>query len=157
MAAAPAFLAAAAAVVSPAVPSTDMAASSTTPAVVATAFAVAAATFAATVGSCEPAAAAARAASPSASPLASWAESLSANWPSSLLPTSVITPRPNCAGRPVMFRSVTTSTRVVSPSAASVAVMIAAAVPLPRWSLPRASMTARCAASSFSTNDALPW
>ena len=36
-------------------------------------------------------------------------------------------------------------------------VIVAAAVPLPRWSLPRASMTARCAASSFSTNDALPW
>ena len=32
-----------------------------------------------------------------------------------------------------------------------------AAVPLPRWSLPRASMTALWAASSFSMKDALPW
>jgi hypothetical protein len=92
-----------------------------------------------------------------ASPAPSWAASLSANWPSSLLPTSVMTPRPNWAGRPVMFRSVRTSTRVVSPSALSWAVMSAAAVPLPRWSLPRPSMTALCAASSFSTNEALPW
>jgi hypothetical protein len=67
-----------------------------------------------------------------------------------------MTPRPNWAGRPVMFRSVSTFTRVAAPSAASVAVMTAAAVPLPRWSLPLASMTARWAASSFSTNAALP-
>jgi hypothetical protein len=68
-----------------------------------------------------------------------------------------MTPRPNCAGRPVMLRSVSTSTRVADPSAASRAVITAAAVPLPRWSLPLASMTALCADSSFSTNDALPW
>ena len=54
-------------------------------------------------------------ASPCASPSPSWAASLSANWPSSLLPTSVITPRPNWAGRPVMLRSVSTSTRVMAP------------------------------------------
>src|SRR3712207_7180022 len=34
------------------------------------------------------------------------------NWPSSLSETSCITPLPNCAGLPVMLRSVTTSTRV---------------------------------------------
>jgi hypothetical protein len=57
----------------------------------------------------------------------------------------------------VIVRSVRTSTRVPGPSAARLAVIVAAAVPLPRWSLPRASITARCATSSFSTIEALPW
>ena len=72
------------------------------------------------------------------------------------MPTSVITPRPNWAGRPVMFRSVSTLTRVELPSSCSCAVTMAAAVPLPRWSLPRASMTALWVASSFSTKEAFP-
>ena len=41
----------------------------------------------------------------------------STNWPSSLLDTSAITPRPNCATLPVMLRSVSMSTVVPSPSA----------------------------------------
>src|SRR4051794_41101778 len=131
VAAAAAFFVAAAAfftaVPSPAACSAEAAISSTAPVAVAAAFC---------------AADSARSASPCASPAPSWAASLSANWPSSLLPTSVITPRPNWAGRPVMLRSVSTFTRVIAPSAARFAVMVAAAVPLPRWSLPRASMTA---------------
>ena len=47
---------------------------------------------------------------------------LSTNWPSSLLDTSARTPRPNWATLPVMVRSVTTVTRVPSPSGTSVAV-----------------------------------
>ena len=54
---------------------------------------------------------------------------LSANWPSSLLETSAITPRPNCATLPVTLRSVSTWTRVLDPSALSVATMSAAALP----------------------------
>ena len=41
----------------------------------------------------------------------------SANWPSSLLDTSAMTPRPNCATLPVMLRSVSMLTVVPSPSA----------------------------------------
>ena len=69
----------------------------------------------------------------------------STNCPSSLSETSWMTPRPNCAGLPVIARSVTTSTSVESPAAVSEAVTLAPAVPLPRLSLPLASTTNRCA------------
>ena len=75
------------------------------------------------------------------------------NWPSSLSDTSFITlPRPNWAALPVMARSVVTETSV-EPGSVSVmtAVTFAPAVPLPRLSLPLASMTIRWADSSFST------
>jgi hypothetical protein len=63
-----------------------------------------------------------------------------------------MTPRPNCAGLPVIARSVATSTRVVpSPASVRLAVTVAPAVPLPRLSLPFASTTKRPAASSCST------
>ncbi len=62
---------------------------------------------------------------------------------SSLSDTSCMTPRPNCAGLPVTARSVTTSARVPVPSGESSMVTVAPAVPLPRLSLPLASMTAR--------------
>ena len=66
--------------------------------------------------------------------------------------TSEITPRPNCAGFPVIVMSVTIETAVRSaPSAASEAVTVALAVPLPRESRPVASMTTSCAASSRET------
>ena len=68
----------------------------------------------------------------------------STNCWSSLSETSCMTPLPNCAGLPVTDRSVLTSTRVPSPSGASSIVTVAPAVPLPRLSLPFASMTARC-------------
>jgi len=55
-----------------------------------------------------------------------------------------------------MFRSVSTSTFVEDPSATIVAVTWAPAVPLPRLSLPLASITIRCDASSFSTNVPVP-
>ena len=74
----------------------------------------------------------------------------------SLSDTSCMTPRPNCAGLPVTARSVTTSALVPSPSGDREMVTLAPAVPLPRLSLPLASMTARWAASSRSTNDPLP-
>ncbi len=67
-----------------------------------------------------------------------------------------MTPRPNCAGLPVIDRSVVTSIRVPSPDGASSNVTVAPAVPLPRLSLPLASMTARCAVSSRSMNCPLP-
>jgi hypothetical protein len=70
--------------------------------------------------------------------------------------TSCITPRPNCAGLPVTDRSVVTSTRVPSPEGASWIVTVAPAVPLPRLSLPLASMTARYAWSSRSRNVPAP-
>ena len=73
------------------------------------------------------------------------------NWPSSLSLTSCITPRPNWAGLPVMARSVSTSTRVEAPASVIVAMTCAPAVPLPRLSLPLASITIRRADSSFST------
>ena len=60
-----------------------------------------------------------------------------------------MTPRPNCAGLPVIARSVCTSTRVEpEPSSAKVAVTVAPAVPLPCLSLPFASITNLRAASS---------
>ena len=65
------------------------------------------------------------------------------NWPSSLVLTSAITPRPNWAARPVMARSVTTVTRVPLSSGTSVAVMVALALPCPRVSRPSARSTAR--------------
>ena len=74
---------------------------------------------------------------------------LSANWPSSLLDTSAITPRPNCATLPVMLRSVSMFTVVPSPSGASVAVTVADALPWPRVSRPSAwSTTLRFASSA---------
>ncbi len=138
--AAAAFFTVVAAAFLPGTCSTDAAISSTAPDAVAAAVAT---------GPGEPAAAAGSA--------SSWAASFSENCPSSLLPTSVITPRPNWAGRPVMVRSVTTSTRVPEPSGTRTAVTTDAAVPLPRWSLPRDSITARWAASSFSVIAPLPW
>jgi hypothetical protein len=153
-AAAPAFSAASPAGVSPAVPSIDIAASSTTPAVVAAALATAAVARSVIVGCGAPAAGSSTV---PPSPAASWAASRSANWLSILPATSVITPRPNWAGRPVMVRSLETCARVPVPSAVSVTVTTADAVPLPRWSLPRASRTTRCAAGSLSLTDTRPW
>ena len=102
-------------------------------------------------------AAAAGAAAMPASPAASSVVRQSANRPSSLLPTSSITPRPNWAGFPVIARSVVTTTLVaVPPSSCICAVMVALAVPLPRASLACASITARRAVSSFSVNFAVP-
>src|SRR3954452_24774611 len=46
---------------------------------------------------------------PASLPPASSSARQSANCPISFAPTSAITPRPNCAGRPVMLRSVSTS------------------------------------------------
>src|ERR1700754_1577611 len=66
-----------------------------------------------------------------------------------------MTPRPNCAGLPVIDRSGGTSTLVEDPPSADVRGTVAPAVPLPRLSLPLASTTKRRAASSFSTN--VPW
>ncbi len=63
-----------------------------------------------------------------------------------------MTPRPNCAGLPVIARSVTTTTSVESPLAVIVADTLAPAVPLPRLSLPLASIFIEWLASSFSTN-----
>ncbi len=66
-------------------------------------------------------------------------------------------PRPNCAALPVMLRSVVTSTSVASgPASVMTAVTMAPAVPLPRLSLPLASITIRRAASSFSTKVPVP-
>src|SRR6266508_1515714 len=59
----------------------------------------------------------------------------------SLPPTSEIMPRPNWAGLPVIDRSVCTEPAVSSPSARSDTVTVAAAVPLPRESLPEALIT----------------
>ena len=53
----------------------------------------------------------------------------SANWPSSLLDTSAMTPRPNCATLPVMLRSVSMFTVVAPLSSTSVAVTVAEALP----------------------------
>ncbi len=79
-----------------------------------------------------------------------------ANWSTSLPLTSASTPRPNCAGLPVTFRSVSTSTSVLSPLSMRRQVISALAVPVPRVSLPLPSMTATCVASSLDTKDALP-
>jgi hypothetical protein len=62
-------------------------------------------------------------------PVRTLARRLSANWPSSLLETSAITPRPNCATLPVMFRSVSILTTVPASSGSSVAVIDADALP----------------------------
>ena len=88
---------------------------------------------------------------------ASLFETQSANWPISLLPTSTITPRPNCAGRPVSDSVVTRSTAVrFGASAVAVAVTSMAAVEVEPPALPVASILARCATSSFSTIFAVP-
>ena len=72
-----------------------------------------------------------------------------ANWSMIRPPTSCSTPRPNCAGRPVTLRSVSTTTLVsLSPVGSSRACTVAPAVPLPRLSVPFASSTTRRAASS---------
>ena len=55
-----------------------------------------------------------------------------------------------------MARSVSTSTLVPVPASVIVAVTWAPAVPLPRLSLPLASITIRRADSSFSTNVPVP-
>ena len=81
---------------------------------------------------------------------------LSANWPSNLLDTSAMTPRPNCATLPVMLRSVSMLTVVLVPSGTRVAVTVADALPCPRVSRPLAEMTARCADSSTSVKRAVP-
>ena len=65
-------------------------------------------------------------------------------------------PLPNCAIRPAIVRSVVTFTTVLSPSARNCAEITAVALPLPRESRPRASMTALWLASSFSVNRAVP-
>ena len=70
--------------------------------------------------------------------------------------TSASTPRPNCAALPEIVRSVVMTTLVASPSSLSWAVTMAAAVPLPRVSLPLALSTMRWAAASFSWKDASP-
>jgi hypothetical protein len=75
-----------------------------------------------------------------------------ANWPINFPLTSASMPRPNCAGRPVTFSSVTTSTRVPPSVSCNVLVTVAAAVPALWLSCPDASITTRRAASSRSTN-----
>lgn len=80
----------------------------------------------------------------------------SANWPMMRSPTSAITPRPNCAGRPVTARSVVTETTVAPSFSARVPVTVARAVPWPRTSLPRAASTTRCAVPSRSSKTAVP-
>ncbi len=68
-----------------------------------------------------------------------------------------MTPRPNCAGRPVMVRSVVMVTSVrSSASAFAVAFTVMDAVDPERAAFPDASITARCAASSASTIRADP-
>ena len=84
-------------------------------------------------------------AAPSAPPPPSSSARQSANRPSSLLPTSAITPRPNCAGLPVIARSVVTVTSVDDPpsSCSSGGDRRRWPCPMPRASLPLASITAR--------------
>ncbi|RAO61582.1 hypothetical protein PSN01_01541 [Micromonospora saelicesensis] len=65
-------------------------------------------------------------------------------------------PLPNWASLPEIFRSVSTLTNVRSPSGRRWAVTSADAVPAERASRPFASITPRYAASSFSTNRAVP-
>ena len=88
----------------------------------------------------------------------SWISSArqAANWSTSFALTSASTPRPNCAGLPVIARSVSTSMSVLAPLSMSRQVMVAFAVPVPRVSLPLASMTAIPPGSSSWTNFALP-
>src|SRR6185369_13555686 len=78
------------------------------------------------------------------------------NWLSNFVLTSAMAPRPNCASGPEMVRSVVTVTCVDSPWPTSCAVTMALARPRPVFSLPFTSRTALCAASSFSTNRAVP-
>ena len=81
-----------------------------------------------------------------------------ANCSTSLLPTSIITPRPNWAGRPVTFIVVCMLAVVPSPpdSGSSVARTVAEAVPAPRVSLPEASSKITLASGSRSVNFAVP-
>ena len=66
--------------------------------------------------------------------------------------TSEITPRPNCAGFPVIVMSVIIETTVRSAASATMdAVTVAFAVPLPRESRPLASITTSWASSSRET------
>ena len=81
---------------------------------------------------------------------------LVANLPMIRPPTSAITPRPNCAGRPVTVMLVRTTTRVWPASSWSEEWTVAAAVPLPRVSLPDASSTTVLVSSSRSVNRAVP-
>ncbi len=68
----------------------------------------------------------------------------------------MIIPLPNWASFPVIFRSVSTLTRVASPSGVRTAVTTAAAFPEERGSRPFASITARYAASSLAVKRAVP-
>ncbi len=88
-------------------------------------------------------------AAPPEDPTRCWRQST--NWPSSLSDTSCIIRAPNCAGLPVIARSVLTST-VEAPSPAGLNDMdtVAPAVPLPRLSLPLASSRMVWEASSRS-------
>src|SRR5262245_46928384 len=81
---------------------------------------------------------------------------LSTNWPSNLLDTSPITPRPNCETLPVIVTSLSIVTRVPASSGTRTAVTVADALPCPRVSRPSARITARWLASSFSVKCALP-
>ncbi len=99
-------------------------------------------------------------ASASLAPSAPEAPSMSARFPAKssriLPPTSEIMPRPNWAGLPVTFRSVATAPFVELPSAVSVTVTVAAAVPAPRASLPEALMTILRSSAFFSRNSPFP-
>ena len=63
----------------------------------------------------------------------------------------IIPPRPKRASRPVIVKSVSTSTRVTSPSSCMVLTIEAFAEPWPRLSWPLALITTRRAASSSSS------
>src|SRR5580693_2536101 len=86
----------------------------------------------------------------------SFASKDSTNWPSSFSDTCCSIPLPNWASLPTIFRSVSTVTFVRPPSSCSWAVTVAAALPVPRASLPLPSMTARCWSRSCSTKRTLP-
>src|SRR6266568_570321 len=86
----------------------------------------------------------------------SWTARLVANCWMILPLTSAMTPRPNCAGRPVTLSVVYTTTWVWPLSFRSVERTLADAVPLPRVSLPDASRVMDRASSSRSTNRAVP-
>jgi hypothetical protein len=94
-------------------------------------------------------------------PEASCCARLSANLSIRREPTSVITPRPNCAGRPVTL-SVVCSVTTVAPaglepfSGRSAARTVAEAVPAPRISLPDASTRTERSDSSRFLNEAVP-
>ncbi len=93
----------------------------------------------------------------SVSPAIRWLRFV-ANCPTSLPPTSTMTPRPNWAGRPVTFIVVCMVTWVPLPEAsgASDARTVADAVPAPRVSLPEASISTMWASGSRSVNFAVP-